>query len=74
MAHKLDLEEMEAAFQRAAHRAVYGTREERSGRFLPRQPIDSSDDTRKEDAVPRKREPAHRSRGVRRADNQLPCT
>ncbi len=30
----LDIEKMEAAFKRAAHKALYGTREERSGRFL----------------------------------------
>jgi KTSC domain len=29
----LDLEKVEAAFKRAAHRAVHGTREQRSGRF-----------------------------------------
>jgi hypothetical protein len=26
---------MEAAFKRAAYKAIHGTREERSGRFLP---------------------------------------
>jgi hypothetical protein len=31
----IDFEAMEAAFKRAAYRAVHGTREERSGRFLP---------------------------------------
>jgi hypothetical protein len=30
-----DLKEMQAAFDRAAHKAVHGTREERSGRFKP---------------------------------------
>jgi hypothetical protein len=34
MSHGLDLEKVEAAFKRAAHRAVHGTREERSGRFI----------------------------------------
>jgi hypothetical protein len=34
----LDIEEVEAALKRAAHRAIYGTREERSGRFRPVQP------------------------------------
>ena len=29
----IDFEKMEAAFKRAAHKAVHGTREERSGRF-----------------------------------------
>lgn len=36
MKGKLDIAEMEAAFKRAADKAVHGTREERSGRFLPR--------------------------------------
>jgi len=31
----LDFEKAEAALKRAAHQAVHGTREERSGRFLP---------------------------------------
>jgi hypothetical protein len=31
----LDLALMEAAFKRAAYKAVHGTREERSGRFMP---------------------------------------
>jgi hypothetical protein len=30
----LDIQKVEAAFRRAAHRAVHGTREERSGRFI----------------------------------------
>jgi hypothetical protein len=30
----VDFQMMEAAFKRAAHRAVHGTREERSGRFI----------------------------------------
>jgi len=34
MKGKLDIAKMEAAFKRAAHKAVHGTREERSGRFL----------------------------------------
>jgi hypothetical protein len=34
----LDLEEVEASLKRAAHRAIYGTRWERSGRFRPVQP------------------------------------
>ncbi len=33
----LDIAKMEAAFKRAAHKALHGTREERSGRFLPRE-------------------------------------
>jgi hypothetical protein len=59
-----ELERIEAAFRRAAHRALHGTREERSGRFLPRKPVDSADDGRKEPvAAPGKCEPRHRSRG-----------
>jgi hypothetical protein len=34
----LDVAKMEAAFKRAADKAMHGTREERSGRFLPKQP------------------------------------
>ena len=34
MKGKLDIAKMEAAFKRAAHKAVHGTREERSGRFV----------------------------------------
>jgi lysyl-tRNA synthetase class 2 len=30
-----DIERIDAALKRAAHRALYGTQEERSGRFLP---------------------------------------
>lgn len=32
-----ELREIEAALERAAYKAVHGTREERSGRFLPAQ-------------------------------------
>lgn len=32
---RLELERIEAAFKRAAYKAIHGTREERSGRFLP---------------------------------------
>lgn len=32
----IDIEKVEAALKRAAHRALHGTREERSGRFLHR--------------------------------------
>jgi hypothetical protein len=64
MAHKLDIEEMKAAFRRAAHRALFGTREERSGRFLPRKSADAADAAQKEpETSPRKAEPAGRSRG-----------
>ena len=34
MRRGLDIEKIEAALTRAAYKAVYGTREERSGRFL----------------------------------------
>ena len=34
MSRILDFDEVEAALKRAAHRAIHGTREERSGRFL----------------------------------------
>jgi hypothetical protein len=33
MSRGLDIAKMQAAFDRAAHKAVHGTREERSGRF-----------------------------------------
>jgi len=36
MSQKLDIAKMEAAFKRAAHKALHGTREERSGKFLPK--------------------------------------
>jgi hypothetical protein len=35
MRRGLDFEKMEAAFKRAAYKALHGTREERSGRLLP---------------------------------------
>jgi hypothetical protein len=35
MNRKLDIEKVESALQRAAQRALHGTRAERSGRFLP---------------------------------------
>jgi hypothetical protein len=34
MRRGLDFAKMEAAFKRAAYKAIHGTREERSGRFL----------------------------------------
>ena len=34
MSRGLDIAKAEAALKRAAHKAVHGTREERSGRFL----------------------------------------
>jgi len=44
MRRGLDFEKMEAAFKRAAHKALYGTQEERSGRFLPKQKTPSPSD------------------------------
>jgi hypothetical protein len=38
MNRKLDIENVDAALKRAANKAIYGTREERSGRFQPVQP------------------------------------
>jgi hypothetical protein len=35
MRRGLDVEKAEAALKRAAHKALHGTREERSGRFMP---------------------------------------
>jgi hypothetical protein len=35
MRRGLNVEKAEAALKRAAHKAIHGTREERSGRFLP---------------------------------------
>jgi KTSC domain len=35
MNRKLDIENVDAALKRAANKAIYGTREERSGRFQP---------------------------------------
>ena len=34
MSRKLDMTKVEEAFKRAAYKALHGTREERSGRFL----------------------------------------
>ncbi len=42
MSQKLDVAKMEAAFKRAAHKALHGTREERSGRFLLKQKTPST--------------------------------
>ena len=42
MTAKLDVAKMEAAFKRAAHKALHGTREERSGRFLLKQQAGSA--------------------------------
>ena len=35
MSRALDIAKAEAALKRAAHKALHGTREERSGRYLP---------------------------------------
>jgi len=40
MKRGLDLDKAEAALKRAAHRAIHGTREERSGRFFPAEKTD----------------------------------
>jgi hypothetical protein len=37
MRRGLDIEKAEAALKRAAYKALHGTREERSGRFLTKQ-------------------------------------
>jgi hypothetical protein len=50
MKGKLDTAKMEAAFRRAADKAVHGTREERSGRFAPEK--ERPDDWKKRKAVP----------------------
>jgi len=42
MSRGLDLAKVQAALDRAAYRAVHGTREERSGRFLPKKPPDAN--------------------------------
>ena len=41
-----DIERIDAALKRAAHRALYGTQEERSGRFLPPKQRDTRRDWR----------------------------
>jgi hypothetical protein len=47
MRRGLDFEKAEAALKRAAHKALHGTREERSGRFMlkdkPGQPARAAD-------------------------------
>jgi hypothetical protein len=42
MSEKPDSTKIEAALKRAAHKALHGTREERSGRFLPKQKTPST--------------------------------
>lgn len=37
MSQKPDPTKIDAALKRAAYKAIHGTREERSGRFLPRE-------------------------------------
>jgi hypothetical protein len=48
MSQKLDVAKMEAAFKRAAHKALHGTREERSGRFLLKQKDSSTRGSRRD--------------------------
>jgi hypothetical protein len=57
MSKGLDLAKMEAAFKRAAYKAVHGTREERSGRFLPlkRGDAPSGDRASKQPALKRRK-------------------
>ena len=47
MTEKLDIAKMEAALKRAADKAVHGTREERSGRFLAKQQSAAAKPTRR---------------------------
>ncbi|MBX9773508.1 MAG: hypothetical protein K2Y71_03755 [Xanthobacteraceae bacterium] len=42
MSEKPDATKIEAALKRAAYKALHGTREERSGRFLPRREASST--------------------------------
>jgi hypothetical protein len=46
MTRGIDFEQMEAALKRAAYKAMHGTREERSGRFLPVKNRDRSSENR----------------------------
>ena len=53
----IDFEKMDAAFKRAAYKAVHGTREERSGRFLlvkPRNAASVLREPKRQDAGRRK--------------------
>jgi KTSC domain len=54
MARRLNVEEIQAALDRAAHKALHGTRDERSGRFFASSVIASVDydeDTRELDII-----------------------
>jgi hypothetical protein len=42
MSEKPDTAKIEAALKRAAYKALHGTREERSGRFLPKRKTPST--------------------------------
>jgi hypothetical protein len=55
MKQSSDFERIDAALKRAAYRAVHGTREERSGRFLP---------AKRDDALPGRR--ASKQAGTKR--------
>jgi hypothetical protein len=46
MNRRLDIAEVDAALQRAAYRALHGTRAERSGRFLPAKQREASSTNR----------------------------
>jgi hypothetical protein len=48
MSQKLDVAKMEAAFKRAAHKALHVTREERSGRFQTKQKSTSASGARRD--------------------------
>lgn len=49
----LDFEKAQAALKRAAEKAINGTREERSGRFLMRDPRKTAAETSRRSRVPR---------------------
>jgi hypothetical protein len=57
MSRTLDIEKVDAALKRAANRATYGTREERSGRFLParKRSVSSADRTVKRSNLSRRK-------------------
>jgi dephospho-CoA kinase len=48
MSRGLDITKAEAALKRAAHKALHGTREERSGRFLPKEKRQSAPGARRD--------------------------
>ena len=56
MKRALDMAKVEEAFKRAAHKAVHGTREERSGKFMPERDRAAAtrDNSRQQDFASRK--------------------